>query len=278
MQNKITRCLANSRFRRLSHIRQPRNNNRRQILFLRPARVAPYVGMRLFSTRVHSSSAHLSDSMHSASCDGNVVKIKGLFNHQDVAFTKEYLRDHCPCPKCIHETTRQKIYSSGASVVSRAIIDHIHMQNDGLHIFWACDVNKGDHQGFYDLNWLVQHSSPSNVFQKNINHIFKPFHWDESILPLNDLWFDYADYMRRDESLLDLLSNLSVYGLAFLQNVEHSSKSVVNIAERIGSIRETFYGRTWDVTSTAAAKNAAYTNAFLDLHMDLLYVTLMHNR
>jgi alpha-ketoglutarate-dependent taurine dioxygenase len=41
---------------------------------------------------------------------------------------------------------------------------------------------------------------------------------------------------------------------------------------RIGNLRDTFYGRTWDVKSVPEAKNVAYTAQYLGLHMDLLYM------
>jgi len=56
----------------------------------------------------------------------------------------------------------------------------------------------------------------------------------------------------------------------FLRNVPDSEKSVEEIAGRIGTLKDTFYGRTWDVKSKPKAKNIAYTQSFLGLHMDLL--------
>jgi gamma-butyrobetaine dioxygenase len=44
------------------------------------------------------------------------------------------------------------------------------------------------------------------------------------------------------------------------------------LASRLGEIRRTWYGdRVWDVRSVPDAKNIAYTNLDLGLHMDLLH-------
>ena len=43
------------------------------------------------------------------------------------------------------------------------------------------------------------------------------------------------------------------------------------LANIMGELRNTFYGLLWDVRSKAGARNIAYTNLDLGLHMDLLY-------
>lgn len=44
-----------------------------------------------------------------------------------------------------------------------------------------------------------------------------------------------------------------------------------DLANAMGELRNTFYGLLWDVQSKADARNIAYTNLDLGLHMDLLY-------
>ena len=47
-------------------------------------------------------------------------------------------------------------------------------------------------------------------------------------------------------------------------------KTVSNIGTRIGALRNTFYGLTWDVKSKSGANNIAYTEQMLGMHQDLL--------
>jgi hypothetical protein len=42
--------------------------------------------------------------------------------------------------------------------------------------------------------------------------------------------------------------------------VPSGEESVINIGTRIGPLRDSFYGRTWDVKSVPNAKNVAYTH------------------
>jgi hypothetical protein len=67
------------------------------------------------------------------------------------------------------------------------------------------------------------------------------------------------------------MAQLATKGLVFVYDVPQDEKSVERLGEQIGSLQETFYGRTWDVISKPQAENVAYTNKFLGLHQDLLY-------
>lgn len=86
--------------------------------------------------------------------------------------------------------------------------------------------------------------------------------------------YSFKFYMDNDEVLFNALLQIDKYGFVILRDVPEDQKSVEEIAGRIGTLRDTFYGRTWDVKSTPQAKNVAYTQQYLGLHMDLLY---MHN-
>lgn len=63
------------------------------------------------------------------------------------------------------------------------------------------------------------------------------------------------------------------HGLLLVREVPHYENAVEDMALRIGNLRDTFYGRTWDVKSVPQAKNVAYTAQYLGLHMDLLYMS-----
>ncbi|CAG8432769.1 502_t:CDS:2 [Diversispora eburnea] len=55
------------------------------------------------------------------------------------------------------------------------------------------------------------------------------------------------------------------------EKISKNNRVEILDVERIGTIRSTFYGKTFDVISIPGAKNIAYTNLSLGLHMDLLY-------
>jgi len=86
----------------------------------------------------------------------------------------------------------------------------------------------------------------------------------------------YDDYMSSAEQFKYGLRHVHKYGLIFVTGIpkqESSEKKMIvkNIAERIGYIKQTFYGSSWDVISVPNPKNIAYSSVYLPLHMDLLY-------
>lgn len=83
---------------------------------------------------------------------------------------------------------------------------------------------------------------------------------------------NYEEYMKNDEVLYRALFFLNLHGLLLLKGVPETETAVEDIAGRMGPIRDSLYGRTWDVRSVPEAKNVAYTAQNLGLHMDLLYM------
>ncbi|KJE94377.1 gamma-butyrobetaine dioxygenase [Capsaspora owczarzaki ATCC 30864] len=77
--------------------------------------------------------------------------------------------------------------------------------------------------------------------------------------------------MSTDAGLLSSLTQLREFGISFIRNVPTQEGEVARVAQRIGPIRDTFYGRHWDVRSVKNAKNIAYTSLDLMLHQDLMY-------
>lgn len=82
---------------------------------------------------------------------------------------------------------------------------------------------------------------------------------------------DYKIFINTDEGLFWSLSQLATYGIFFLTNAPLEKGLVGKVAERIGTPRDTFYGRVWDIEVVPSAKNIAYTSLMLPLHQDLLY-------
>lgn len=81
---------------------------------------------------------------------------------------------------------------------------------------------------------------------------------------------DYREFLQDETSFTRVLRVLRDYGLAFVTGVPKEEQSVELLGERIGPLRHTFYGRTWDVKDKPQAENVAYTAGDLELHMDLL--------
>ncbi|KAI8874310.1 Clavaminate synthase-like protein [Ramicandelaber brevisporus] len=218
-----------------------------------------------------------------------------------------WLRDHCPCPACIHPSNRQKLHSSGdisLDVAPRQIqlvrgngetiplpasSNNADVDATGathLEVTWtgsglsggSNDHTESDHVSRYPLQWLYEHHMSDDIHHRPMSHSMPPHKlWDASTFTANPessnvtLWHAYGDIMQDERALLRFLHQMAQYGLAFIHGIPDEDQIVAQIAERMGPIKETFYGRTWNVRSEPQAKNIAYTDLFLGYHMDLLY-------
>ncbi|KAG0230215.1 hypothetical protein BGW42_001082 [Actinomortierella wolfii] len=194
-----------------------------------------------------------------------------------------WLRDNCPCEACIHPSTRQKLHTS-SQVPLDITISSLESHPAGLKLTWSKgledvgeweDPAKGQpgHVSFYPWEMILGSYGGSPAEHRataRMNHA--PKLWDTTVMEKNVLWLDYKEYMETPQGLLKAVKHLQDYGLFFLKNVPTNDDEVATAAERIGHLRHTFYGRTWDVKSVPNAKNIAYTNLNLGLHMDLLYM------
>lgn len=97
--------------------------------------------------------------------------------------------------------------------------------------------------------------------------------WDKAQISGAFKFIDYEDYMTSDDVMYDILVHMRSHGLAIIRGIPDQSDAVESIVGRIGHLRDTFYGHTWNVKSVSRAKNVAYTSQYLGFHMDLLYMS-----
>lgn len=188
-------------------------------------------------------------------------------------FDFHYLRDACSCPKCVDSSTKQKNFQT-SDIPENLVVKQLTMQENGdVQLEWQDDI-----PGFGPDHITTL---PDNFFRRNWSRFTRVLSryddsqtiaWDKKRMEKDVGWFPYDSYMSSEATLLKALMHLHLYGLIFLSDVPSTEESVVNIGTRIGPLRDSFYGRTWDVKSVPDAKNVAYTHQHLGLHMDLLYM------
>ena len=173
-----------------------------------------------------------------------------------------WLRDTCSCPLCIHPSTRQKLFSTADIHEPKPL--HVEIQKNELVIQWKSgSLDSESHAPEHvtklsldDLDVFESTKTTSALASRS---------WDGEISPFR-LSFD-----RIESEFASLLKSLNRDGIAFVENVPTKLTQVEELAKHFGSIRETFYGVSWDVKNIQNSKNIAYTNLFLGLHMDLMY-------
>jgi gamma-butyrobetaine dioxygenase len=81
----------------------------------------------------------------------------------------------------------------------------------------------------------------------------------------------WADLRSDDRSLLRWLAAVARYGTALLTDLPCEDGALLRVVERFGYVRETNYGRLFDVRSEVAPTNLAYTGLGLQVHTDNPY-------
>jgi gamma-butyrobetaine dioxygenase len=78
-----------------------------------------------------------------------------------------------------------------------------------------------------------------------------------------------AEVLQDDAALADWLCRGKAYGLSIIEGLDDDVEAGCAVARRIGFLRETNFGRTFEVVSKPDPNNLAYTSDALPLHTDL---------
>jgi gamma-butyrobetaine dioxygenase len=187
-----------------------------------------------------------------------------------------WLRDVCPCPACVDPYSGQKNFSTislpDSPKVQRASVD----ESGSLAVAWEADPNANHITQPHTSSWsasTVEEWIRSNGISSPHVVPAQRNPWDRSVYEhlLPECVVSFSNWQSRGAEFWAAFSMLVRTGLVFITDVPRSEESVALVAQAIGEIQHTFYGRTWDVRSKPKAENVAYTSVFLDLHHDLMY-------
>ena len=139
--------------------------------------------------------------------------------------------------------------------------------NQRLRIEWKPGSMRTDtsaaHSSDFDLTFLRKFKPNQALRMQQVS--WNAFDFAKANQPV-----DYQAFLEDESAFRKVLVQLRDYGLAFVKNVPRNVNQVETVAQRFGPIRETFYGKSWNVKSDPNAKNIAYTSSYLGLHMDLM--------
>lgn len=199
------------------------------------------------------------------------TEVKFLKTNESFNLSNAFLRDSSEGELSIEPGSGQKLFTTAS------IIDQVPRRieiptTDSILVTWP-----DGERSSYDKKFLVKYSNlnkPGRYFNDDM------VHWDstkpENFPSLRN--YDFNRYMNDDKVLFKVLTDLNKFGIAQINNIpeksdlEHDETPLVKIiGERIGYIKETFYGTVFDVRTKPNANNIADTDVFLPLHQDLLY-------
>jgi alpha-ketoglutarate-dependent taurine dioxygenase len=195
-----------------------------------------------------------------------------LLEHQrTLKLPYAYLRDACLCPLCKDPHSKQRSFRTG-DIPNNIRPTWVKWNGKELSIKWDNDIPgyTPDHISVWTRAYLknpIVDTHDQNGFPKD-----GPLFWGQSKMNRLQHWVSFEDYVNDDHAFTASMQNLKRLGLIFVKDVPEFREMVEQIATRMGPLRNTFYGSTFDVRNVPKAKNVAYTNQFLGFHMDLMYM------
>jgi gamma-butyrobetaine dioxygenase len=178
-------------------------------------------------------------------------------NDHTSEYASVWLRDNDPVNR--DPRTGQRLFDV-TELPLEAPLEGVREDGGTLHLAWA-----GGSISAYPLEWLYENCPcPAHAEQAPVRQ------WGSSHKKVLRR-FDYTRIQQSSALRLDWLEAVATWGLAFLSGVPTIEGSVLEVAALVGWVRETNYGRLFDVRSVPDPNNLAYTNRQLGLHTDNPY-------
>ncbi|MEM7340609.1 MAG: TauD/TfdA family dioxygenase [Actinomycetota bacterium] len=164
--------------------------------------------------------------------------------------TARWLRDACHCAQCRVAGSGQRHFDP-ADLPAALSIDHVAMAHDGTVVV---DLDDG-HQAHVPARTLAARQREPG-----------PVPWGAQHLGVLQ-----ASAVSAQGDLEPFARALAHHGVALAYGLPVRAGAVLDFAAMVGFVRETNYGRLFDVKATPDPSNLAYTAAGLPLHSDNPY-------
>lgn len=178
-----------------------------------------------------------------------------------------WLRDNCQCPLCTLQSAQARSLLFSHLDVHTGM-DHVQLMDNKVSITWP-----DQHSSEFDPDWLKKRCFSSEARQALQEELFlnEREYWDSGLqIPTAD----FEEVLHDDKAALAWLEALRRIGIVYLRGAPVEQGQLARLSKRIGYLRLTFYGHTWQVQDKPMANNVAYTSGELSLHTD--YPALHH--
>jgi gamma-butyrobetaine dioxygenase len=186
---------------------------------------------------------------------------------QVLRFPAMWLRDSCPCAECADPASGQKLHDvtdippdcAVAAVAAVADVTDVAEAHDAVAVTFAPD----GHRSLFAVDWLLAQAAGEHPDTR------KPWHSQAELGELPQLsWHRYIGHpMQRARALESVVRR----GFVILRDVPAREGMVTRVAETFGFVRETNYGRLFDVRIEPAPGNLAFTSREILPHTDNPY-------
>lgn len=230
--------------------------------------------------QVHLARDNLATGPLSCTKSGDQLFLRSRETGESITLDAAALRDGCQCATCKDPSSGQKSFAS-VEIPNDISIDAVRETPDGVGVTFTNEIPRfAAHETtvpWESIEKAFGVRAPTDMailppLMNNVRARTGITLWDRDTIDRQVRKVDYADFMRGGAAMWSVVRDLVRLGLVYLENVPREEDAIIKITTRIASIRETFYGRTFDVRAKPNAENVAYTSGYLGLHQDLLYL------
>jgi gamma-butyrobetaine dioxygenase len=185
-------------------------------------------------------------------------------------FPAAWLRDNCPCEQCLDPVTGQRLLDLAgipAPAITAAAVA-AGPGEDRVVVTYAPD----GHQSAFAWSWLAGHALDGTVPPDPRTEDAKELWQAADLGGLPSLpAAGWAAYTGDPAARAAILAAVLGYGVAVLHEVPAEPGTVLAVAETLGYVRETNYGRLFDVRVEPSPDNLAFTSREILPHTDNPY-------
>ena len=194
-------------------------------------------------------------------------------------FPAVWLRHNCPCPECRDPVTGQRLIEI-TSIPNGCAVTAETQTADAIGVVFTPE----GHRTTFARAWLAANALPRAETPKAGAGDAGAGDADPRTEDAKRLWraadlaapgglpgAAWADYLADDAVRAACLDAVAVTGFALLRGVDPDPGTVLRVAETFGFVRETNYGRLFDVRVVADPANLAFTSRAIAPHTDNPY-------
>lgn len=191
------------------------------------------------------------------SLEFNSKELKLQINDDAINLHPLWMRERSKETSAVDQISMQRLYDPEEIETNLQFSDAKKINDDQIIVRFS-----DQHEARYSLKELfTEVNGYKDLPEKKL--------WDSSQINYEEFKFDYD--LDPDPQLLKILEYYHKYGFAIVTNLKPLEGEIINFAERIGFIRETNFGKTFDVKSKKQPNDLAYTSIGLGPHTDNPY-------
>ncbi len=181
------------------------------------------------------------------------IEIEGLVYNLHPLWIRERSNEE----NMVDQNSLQRLYDPEKLPVNLKISDLTRINKEKVRIKFS-----DDHAAEYCLKSLSKELQRSKGLPEKIL-------WDNSNIELKNFEFNYDE--NEDDQLLKILHYYHQYGFVLVSGLDPKDGEIINFANKIGYIRETNFGKLFNVVSQKQPNDLAYTSIELESHTDNPY-------